>query len=103
MAGIEREFLPVAHGLEAIRGNAQRSQVGDRGSRASIAQCQIVLGGPALIAMAFDGDDPRGILFEHGRVGVEHGLAGRIDLVTVEPKKTGLSGELRLSSSSDVT
>src|SRR2546429_2793205 len=64
VAWIERELLAVADGSQPIGGDAEGHEVGARGDRPALAQRQIVLGGPALIAVPFDRYGPAGIAFQ---------------------------------------
>src|SRR4051812_46930470 len=84
MAGIERELLAVADGPQPIGRNAERHEVGARRDRAPLSQSEIVLGGPALVAMAFDGHAPRRITLQQRRVFVEHLLAWGAEIAAVE-------------------
>src|SRR5262245_22601513 len=84
MARVERELLAVAHSAESIGRNAERHQVGARGDRAALPQCQIVLGGPAFVAVTFDRDGPRRVAFQDCRVLIEGLLAGRAQVAAVE-------------------
>src|SRR5262245_49289789 len=54
VAGVEREFLAIAHGPQSIRRQAQRDQIGPCRHRASLAERQVVLGGPALVGVSLD-------------------------------------------------
>ena len=54
VARVERKLLPVAHGAQPIRGDAERHQIRARRHGATLAQCQIVLGGPAFVAVTFN-------------------------------------------------
>lgn len=48
-------FFAVAHGAEAIGRDTQRDEILLHGGGATISQAEVVFGGAALIAMAFDG------------------------------------------------
>src|SRR5437667_7789898 len=76
MTGIEREFLAVAHGAEPIGGNTQGHQIRAGGDGPPLAQCQIVLGGPAFVAVSFDGHRPGRIFLEDDGVLLERFLRG---------------------------
>ena len=49
-------FFAEADGIDAIGGDAQRDQVLLGGAGAAIAESEVVFGGTALVAMAFNGD-----------------------------------------------
>src|SRR5258706_1943155 len=82
--GIERELLAVADRAQAIGGDAQRHEIGARRDRAALAQCQIVLGRPALIAVTFDRYGPAWVLLQKRRVLVQRLLAGAVQFTAVE-------------------
>src|SRR5437899_2603929 len=71
VAWIERELLAVAHGSQPVGGNAERHEVGARGDRPALAQCQIVLGGPAFVAVSFDRHGPAWKTFQQRRILIE--------------------------------
>src|SRR5436190_3622677 len=68
VAGVKGEFLAVADRSEAFLGNPERHEICARRDGPPFAQCQIVLGGPPFVAVAFDGDRPRRILLENRRI-----------------------------------
>ena len=51
----ERLFFAVADGAEAVRRNAQGDEILFYCGGATISETEVVFGGAALIAMAFDG------------------------------------------------
>src|SRR4029077_912372 len=51
----ERLFLAVADGVQAVRGDTELHQVILDGSSAAIAEDEVVFGGAAFVAVAFDG------------------------------------------------
>ncbi len=55
-------FLAVTHRLHTVRGNSERSEEALRGVCAALAKAEVVLGGAALVAIAFDHHF-------HGRIG----------------------------------
>src|SRR5208282_1087661 len=79
-------FLAVADGGEAVGRNAQADQILFDGVGAAIAESEVVLGGAAFIAMAFDGRaDLRIVAKEIGGLG--EGLLGvcaDVSLVVIE-------------------
>src|SRR5262249_39085231 len=75
MTRIKREFLAVADRAQPIGGNAQRNQIRARGTRATLAQRQIVLGCAAVVAVTFDRHGPAAIPFQQCRVVVQNLLA----------------------------
>src|SRR5580704_15221626 len=71
----ERLFLAVADGGDAVGGNAERDEVLLGGIGAAVAESEVVFGGAALVAMAFDGHfDLRVVLQEVRSLG--KGLTG---------------------------
>src|ERR1051325_339761 len=84
VSGIERELLAVAHRAKPIGADADRDEIGARGDRPAFAQRQIVLGGPAFVAMSLDRDGPAWILLQHRGVVVEELLRFGRQLVAVE-------------------
>src|SRR5258706_3226324 len=82
-------FLAEADGADAIGGDAQGNEILLDGAGAAIAEREVVFGGPALVAMAFNGDaNLRGVAQEVGGFGER--LAGiRTDCSPVEIE-TGL-------------
>src|SRR5689334_16924147 len=87
VTSIKGEFLPVADRFHAIGGEAERTQVCDGCRGTPIAKGKIVLGGPALVAMTFDGDGPGRMLLQHRGVLIERGLRRRVDIAAVEPEE----------------
>src|SRR5262245_6876542 len=83
MARIERELFAIAHRAQALRADPERHQIRTRVDRAPFAQCQIVLGGPALVAMALDRDGPGAVALQYDRVLVEDLLRRSRQLVAV--------------------
>src|SRR5580693_3724492 len=73
--GAERTFLAPADGVHAIGADAQRNQIILRRLRAPFAQADIVFGGTALVAMAFDGHADLRIRAQEFR-GFGEGVAG---------------------------
>ena len=100
-AGIEREFLAVAHGAHARRRDAERDQIVAGGERAALAERQVVFGRAAFVAVAFDRDLPRRVFLQHAGVLLQVRLAARLSSELSSSKNTGFSGESRLRSSSD--
>src|SRR5277367_2327253 len=62
--GTLRAFLTVADGFQVIGGDAQLDQEVLGGGSAAIAQREVIFGGAALIAVAFDDHREVGILLE---------------------------------------
>src|SRR5262245_6430612 len=87
---VEWEFLAVADRLYTIRGNPKRQEICARRNRAALAECEVVFRSAALVAVAFDRDLPRGVPFQHFRVGLQHLLPRGIDLVRIEREEHGL-------------
>jgi len=58
--GTLRRFFAIADRREVRRRQAQLIQRGDGAGGAAVAQAQVVLGGTALVAMAFHGNLERG-------------------------------------------
>src|SRR5206468_5442239 len=83
MPGIERELLAVAHRAEPIGRDPQRYQIGACGNRPPFAQRQIVLGGPAFVAVPSDGDRPGRVFPQNGRVLLERLLTLRRQIAAV--------------------
>src|ERR1700730_10795394 len=86
VTGLERKLLAVAHGAEPIGGDAERYQIRARRDRPPFAQCQIVLGGSALVAVSFNRDGPAGVPLQDGSVGIEDspGVARELAAVVLE-------------------
>src|SRR5216684_5655646 len=64
----ERYFLSVGHGLEAVRGHAERHEVVVGGLGAPLAEREVVLDRPALVAVPLDGHAQEVELLEGVRV-----------------------------------
>src|ERR1700730_17174051 len=86
VTGLERKFLAVAHGAESIGGDAERHQIRAGCDSPPFAQCQIVLGGSALVAVSFNRDGPAGVFFQDEGVGIEdpHGVSRELAAVVLE-------------------
>src|SRR5215470_1680909 len=80
----ERVLFAVADDRNPIGLDAERGQIAHRGLRAPLAQRQVVLGRPALVAVALDQEQAPGVGLEPGRVGIEDLRVGRADVVLVE-------------------
>src|SRR5262245_58508268 len=75
--GADRDFLAVGDGLEPLGRHSQRDDVVVGGTRAPLAEREVVLDRSALVAVALDPDDQeveflerRGVLLQRGAVGV---------------------------------
>src|SRR5215471_13529486 len=90
VSGIEGELLPVADDAQAVAGDAERDEIRTRRCGAPLAQRQIVLGGPAFIAVSFDRDGPAGVALEHAGVLVEHALPIATEVAAIELEKDRL-------------
>src|SRR5262245_34598963 len=66
LGGLHAEglFLAEANGVDAIGGDAQRNEILLHGAGATISESEVVFGGTALVAVAFDGDPLRRIVAE---------------------------------------
>src|SRR5436190_18086622 len=87
---IEGELLPVTDDAQTVAGDTERDEIRARRRGAALAQRQIVLGGPALIAVPFDRDGPAGVALEHARVLVEHALPVSTEIAAIELEKDRL-------------
>jgi hypothetical protein len=56
---------------------------------------------PAFVAVTFNRNRPRGVLFEHRGVAIKHALTLGREIAAVEFENTGRNGELRFKSSSE--
>src|SRR5688572_27096852 len=83
LSRIERKLLPVADGPQPVGGDPERDEIGTGGDGAPLAQCQIVLGRSALVAVAFDCQHPGPVLLQYAGVLVECRLGGRAELGAV--------------------
>src|SRR5439155_2918500 len=78
-----RALLAIADDRDPARGHAAGEQVVHRRLRAPLAERDVVLRRPALVAVALDQDEPVGVLLEPGRGGVKDPRVFRTDLVLV--------------------
>src|SRR6266540_3720588 len=83
---IEGELLAVAHGLHTRGRNAQRDEIITRGNGAAFTKRKVVLGGAALVAVAFDRDLPAVELLQNPCVLLQHLLrlgrkVGAVELI----------------------
>src|SRR2546423_10143748 len=78
-----RALIAIADDRDPARGHAAGEQVVHRRLRAPLAERDVVLRRPALVAVALDQDEPVGVLLEPGRGGVEDPRVFRTDLVLV--------------------
>jgi len=66
--GAEGLFFAEAYGADAIGGDAQGDEILLDGAGAAIAKSEVVFGGAALIAVAFDGTRTPGLLRKNSAV-----------------------------------
>jgi len=84
--GCRRAFLCRAYGADAIGGDAQGDEILLDGAGAAIAKSEVVFGGAALIAVAFDGYANAGVIAqEFGGLGERIASVGA-DVRFVESK-----------------
>src|SRR4029077_15246927 len=95
----ERLLLAEADGAEAVGRNAQRDKILLDGAGAAIAKAEVVFGGAALVAVAFDDDfDRRGPLQEvRGRREGDAGVGTNVGLVVVKVGVTHFLIEIGLA------
>src|SRR6267378_8088348 len=88
-------LLAEADGAEAVGRNAQRNEVLLDGGGAAIAEPEVVFGGAALVAVAFDGDFESRIVFQEIRRLREclASVGTNVGLVVVEISVTHFSQE----------
>src|SRR5262249_57747893 len=79
----QRQLLPVTDRLQTLGGNALPHQVVLDGLCALRAQRQIVLDGPAVVAMPLELDGGLGVVAQPGDVVVELGTRRLVDVVAV--------------------
>src|SRR5208283_3628176 len=84
--GAEGLFLAVADGGEAVGRNAQADEILFDGGSAAITESEVVFGGAAFVAMAFDGDANLRVVAEEigGFAESILGVSANIRLVVIE-------------------
>jgi hypothetical protein len=61
-----------------------RAPIRTSDERPPFSQREIVLGAPAFIAVTFNRNRPRGVLFEHGGIAIKHALTLGREIAAVE-------------------
>src|SRR5437588_5346181 len=95
---IEREFLAVTHCPQPVGRNPQRNEVSSSSYRTPFAQCQIVLSGPALVAVPLNRYRPGGIPFEYGSRLIQYRLRRRSELGAVILEKNRFERRVAIQS-----
>src|SRR5688572_1322173 len=84
--GIEGPFLSIGDGGQPVSGDAEVDEIVAGGAGALLAEGEVVIGGPALVAVALDGDFRRAMVLHPQRMFLEDAprLVGEASLVVVE-------------------
>src|SRR4051812_3132075 len=91
-------FFAEADGIDAIGGDAQRDQVLLGGAGAAIAESEVVFGGTALVAMAFNGDALGRVVAEILGGFAESGASVGTNVGLVEVKVASRTSLVKISS-----
>src|SRR5438094_3911079 len=84
--GAERLLFPVTNGLDSVRGDPSRNQRVLHRAGAIVAECEVVLGRSAFVAVALNGEADIGMLLQERDICLNRRLFGRanVGLVVVE-------------------
>src|SRR6266481_4881312 len=93
-------LLAEADGAHTVGGDSQRHEILLNGVGTAIAEAEVVFRGPALVAMAFDGDFDRRVLLQEVRSRGERGasVGTNVGFVVVEIGVTHSLVKIRLGS-----
>src|SRR5215813_2260556 len=94
--GAHWSFLPKGHRGHSIRGDALGHQIAHGRLGAALAESQVVLGGAALVSVAFDPHELVRICLEPGRAGIERFCVTRPNQALVEVEIHRLGGRFGL-------